>query len=126
MIVDTNGFSALADGDEAAGRMVVGVYRLAIPAIVLGEYRFGIAQSRRRKEYENWLENDVLPVSRVLDITAETAIWYARTRLELKQAGRPIPQNDIWIAALCRQWAMPLLSRDHHFDSVPGLTRLEW
>jgi predicted nucleic acid-binding protein len=46
--------------------------------------------------------------------------------LELRQAGRPIPANDIWIAALCRQHELPLLSRDRHFDTVSGIQPLEW
>jgi tRNA(fMet)-specific endonuclease VapC len=45
---------------------------------------------------------------------------------ELKRAGTPIPTNDLWIAALCRQHDLPLLSRDRHFDRVPGLRRIAW
>jgi predicted nucleic acid-binding protein len=44
----------------------------------------------------------------------------------LRQAGKPIPTNDLWIAALCRQHGLPLLSRDRHFDVVSGVQRLEW
>jgi tRNA(fMet)-specific endonuclease VapC len=47
-------------------------------------------------------------------------------RVELKSAGTPIPSNDVWIAALCRQHRLPLLSRDRHFDGVPGIRRLAW
>ncbi|WP_162550200.1 PIN domain-containing protein [Hymenobacter nivis] len=46
---------------------------------------------------------------------------YAEIRLQLKQAGRPIPENDIWIAALCVAYDVPLLSRDQHFEYVSGL-----
>jgi len=55
-----------------------------------------------------------------------TADEYAEIRSELKRAGRPIPGNDLWIAALARQHALPLLSRDRHFDLVPGLKRVGW
>jgi len=44
----------------------------------------------------------------------------------MKKAGTPIPSNDVWIAALCRQYALPLLSRGKHFDSVGGLQRIAW
>jgi len=47
-------------------------------------------------------------------------------RDELKRSGRPIPGNDLWIAALARQHALPLLSRDRHFDLVPGVQRIGW
>ena len=57
---------------------------------------------------------------------AETAERYAEIRDGLKRKGRPILANDLWIAALARQHALPLLSRDQHFDSVPGLKRVGW
>ena len=93
--------------------------------IVLGEYRCGIARSRHRSEYELWLE-EMLSVSRVLDVNEETTIRYAEIRVELKQAGAPIPSNDVWIAALCRQHTLPILTRDQHFDLIEGVKRLEW
>ena len=51
---------------------------------------------------------------------------YAAIGLELKKSGKPIPTNDLWIAALCRQHALPLISHDRHFDVVKGLERIEW
>ncbi len=62
----------------------------------------------------------------MLSIGIETARHYAAIRLELKIAGKPIPADDAWIAALCRQHAMPIMSRDSHFDFVAGLRRLAW
>ena len=99
--------------------------RLAVPVIVLGEYRLGIAQSRHRPSYESWLRGWIAAVT-VLDIDEETTHSYAAIGLELKRKGKPIPANDLWIAALCRQHSLPLLSRDRHFDFVPGLRRLDW
>ena len=62
----------------------------------------------------------------VLDITEPTTHYYAEIVLELKRKGKPIPTNDLWIAALCRQHGLPLLSRDLHFDSVAGIKRVGW
>jgi tRNA(fMet)-specific endonuclease VapC len=62
----------------------------------------------------------------VLDVNHETAGHYSAIGLELKKKGTPIPANDLWIAALCQQHALPLLSRDRHFDFVPRLQRLTW
>ena len=62
----------------------------------------------------------------VLDITEPTTHSYAEIVLELKRKGKPIPTNDIWIAALCRQHSLPLLSRDRHFDLVAGNKRVGW
>lgn len=125
MILDTNALSAAADGDPAALEVVASAERLSVPVIVLGEYRFGIAQSRHRTDYENWLREWVDAVT-VLDIDEETTHFYAAIGLELKRKGKPIPANDLWIAALCRQHALPLLSRDRHFDLVAGIQRVEW
>ncbi|HEV2494327.1 MAG TPA: type II toxin-antitoxin system VapC family toxin [Terriglobia bacterium] len=125
MILDTNALSAIAEGEPGATRKFARAREVAIPVIVLGEYRFGIAQSRHRREYERWLD-ELVAVSRVLEVNEDTAIEYADLRSQLKRAGTPIPSNDTWIAALCRQHSLPLLSQDRHFDLVKGLTRLGW
>lgn len=125
MILDTNGLSAMADGQSTLESILRKAAQIAIPVIVLGEYRYGISHSRDRKHYEHWLI-EYLPKFRILDIDERTTIPYTAVRTELKKAGTPIPSNDVWIAALCRQHSLPLLSRDRHFDAVPGLKRLEW
>lgn len=125
MILDTNALSAVADDVPAAVEIYKGAEAVALSVISVGEFRFGIAQSRRRTEYENWL-TALISVSRILDIDERTTRYYADIRLDVKKVGRPIPSNDIWIAALCRQHSLPLLSRDRHFDAVPGITRIGW
>ena len=125
MILDTNALSAAADREPAALEVVARAERLALPVIVLGEYRLGIAQSRHRASYEDWLQEWIATVI-VLDIDEETTHSYAAIGMELKKKGKPIPANDLWIAALCRQYSLPLLSRDRHFDLVFGLQRIDW
>jgi tRNA(fMet)-specific endonuclease VapC len=125
LILDTNALSAVVDDQPGITEALGQAATVAIPVIVLGEYRFGIAQSRRRAHCERWL-NASLPAYDVLEVNEETASLYAEIRWGLKTAGRPIPSNDVWIAALCRQHRMTLLSRDRHFDAVGGLRRVEW
>ena len=125
MIFDTNALSAAADGDAGLSAILARADQVAIPVIVLGEYRYGIAQSRHRTTYENWLTG-LLRDCLVLDIQEPTTQHYAEIILELKQKGKPIPTNDVWIAALCRQHSLPLLSRDQHFDVVLGNHRIDW
>ena len=125
MILDTNALSAAADGDEAVVALLARADQVAIPVIVLGEYRYGITQSRNRTTYTNWL-NGLLNDCLVLDINEPTTHDYAEIIQELKRKGKPIPSNDLWIAALCRQHSMPLLSRDQHFDLVTGIDRIAW
>ena len=125
MILDTNGLSALAEGELRLEPILRKATQIAVPVIVLGEYRYGIQQSRERQRYERWLV-EYLQKFRVLDMDEQTTISYADVRGELKRAGTPIPSNDVWIAALCRQHSLPVLSRHRHFDLVPGLRRIDW
>ena len=125
MILDTNGLSRFAEGEPALKAILGKAAQIAIPVIVLGEYQYGISQSRDRKRYEQWL-SEYLPAFRVLNVDEGTTLPYVDVRRELRKAGTPIPSNDVWIAALCRQHAMPLISRDRHFDLVPGIHRLDW
>ena len=125
MILDTNALSAFVDGDAGVGEILRHQARVAIPVIVLGEFRYGIAQSRRRLAYVAWLDSH-LPDFDILAVTDETAVAYAALRAALRRSGRPIPANDAWIAALALQHRLPVLSRDQHFDVVPDLERKRW
>lgn len=125
MILDTNALSAFVDGDPGVGEVLRRQQRAAVPVIVLGEFRYGIAGSRHRAKYEAWLASHLEQFD-VLAVTAETAVAYAGLRVALKQTGRPIPANDAWIAALALQHGLPILSRDEHFDVVPKLDRKAW
>jgi predicted nucleic acid-binding protein len=125
VILDTNGLSALADGDLTLEPILRQANGIALPVIVLGEYRYGIRQSRNRVRYEKWLA-EAIAGYQVLAVDEGTAEHYAEVREELKRKGHPIPANDLWIAALSRQHRLPVLSRDQHFDFVPGLQRIDW
>jgi tRNA(fMet)-specific endonuclease VapC len=125
VILDTNGLSAVADGDTALEPILRDPSELAIPVVVLGEYRYAIQQSRERQRYEQRLMETVCDYQ-VLDVDDDTAISYAAIRSELKRAGTPIPSNDVWIAALCRQHSLSVISRDQHFDLVRGIERIDW
>jgi tRNA(fMet)-specific endonuclease VapC len=105
--------------------VIVEADHLAIPVIVLGEYRYGIGQSRHRARCECWLR-EFLGNCRLLVIDEATTRYYAQIRTELRTSDRPIPGNDVWIAALSRQHSLPLVSRDVHFDFVADLRRLQW
>lgn len=125
VILDTNALSAFADGDLALKKLLGNVDEIWIPSIVLGEFRFGIAQSKFRAAYEAWLDL-VATDARVLSVGSQTAVWYGDVRLALKQSGRPIPYHDIWIAALALEKGYSVLTRDRHFDFVKGVERIEW
>lgn len=125
MILDASALSAFVDGDRGVGERLRRQPRAAIPAIVLGEFRYGIAGSKHRGAYERWLEAHLAEFD-LLAVTLDTAAAYAALRVALKRLGRPIPANDAWIAALALQHRLPVLSRDVHFDVVPDLDRQAW
>ncbi len=123
MILDANALSAWADGNQACRSAFAEASRLVVPAIVLGEYYYGIRQSRHRSRYEEWLAQN-LPFAEIQPASDTTARHYADLRFHLKTTGTPIPANDLWIAALTKELDLPLLSNDSHFDLIPGLVRL--
>ena len=125
MILDTNALSAWADGQPEIKPVLVSATKLVVPAVVLGEFDFGIRQSRHHRRYTGWLERSLRYVE-IAAVDEETAKLYGQIRLELKKAGTPIPLNDAWIAAAALQFQLPVLSRDAHFDAVASITRVPW
>ena len=125
MILDTNAVSALFAGDPSLEQLLAPSERHHLPVIVIGEYRYGLLRSAHRRRLEPLLET-LIRESTVLPVDEGTASGYAFLRDELRRAGRPIPENDLWIAALALQHRLPVVSRDEHFDSVAGLERRAW
>ena len=123
MILDTNALSAWADGNPACRPAFAEASRLVVPVIVLGEYHYGIRQSRHRSRYEDWLTKNLL-FAEIQPVSEITASHYAEIRIRLKANGTPIPANDIWIAAIALELKLPLLSNDNHFDMIRELNRV--
>lgn len=125
MILDTNAVSALLAGDPALAEVLEASERHHLPTVVLGEYRYGLRRSRKQRSIEPWLDQ-LETESDVLEIESVTARHYAVVRSELRRKGRPIPENDVWIAALAVQHSLAIVSRDGHFDEVDGVHRITW
>ena len=120
LVLDTNALSAWADGLPTAGVQLNQADSIKIPSIALGEFLFGIQQSRDRLEYIQFLK-DHLPSTEIVHVTEVTAQHYSDIRLELKKTGKPIPVNDTWIAAITRQLDLPVLTNDRHVDFVTDI-----
>lgn len=125
MILDTNAVSALLGGDLALAERLAGADHHHLPVIVIGEYRYGLVRSHYRRSL-GLLFDSLVRESIVLQIDETTAHTYAEVRDELREKGRPLPENDVWIAALARQHEEPVVSRDRHFDAVQRLRRVDW
>ncbi len=96
-----------------------------MPVIVLGELHYGARKSTRTEENLIRLEA-FTESSNVLPRNATTARIYGATRDALRRKSRPIPENDIWIAAIALQNGLILVSRDSHFEHVEGLRLEHW
>ncbi|MDJ0764532.1 MAG: PIN domain-containing protein [Myxococcota bacterium] len=125
MILDTNAVSALFAGDSGIKRHLMGGHKHHLPLIVCGEYRFGLLNSSKEVLLTSLLES-LEKESYLLSLDVQTSKHYAHIRQQLKTCGTPIPENDIWIAALAAQYALPILSNDKHFDYVHDIKRIDW
>ncbi len=125
MILDTNALSDIFKQNQSLRIHLEKADRLYLPVIALGEYLYGIKNSIKARELTELLSGLIQGIQ-LLVIGKDTAFYYADIRWELKQNRTPIPENDIWIAGLVREFKLPLLSRDTHFDLVEGIERLGW
>jgi predicted nucleic acid-binding protein len=122
--LDTNRINDLFRGDvELAERLGAGE-EVWIPFVVLGEMKAGF-QGGTQQRRDEVLLNRLLakPTVGVLLPGLETAEHYARLFVQLERAGTPIPDNDLWVAALVLQHNLFLVARDHHFERIPQLMR---
>lgn len=123
-LLDTNIVSAFID-EEAAIVSQVRASSVFISSTVLGELYFGVYKSGRVA----WNLARVEVVERSIlsmDCDTQTAKIYGNLRNELQKKGRPIPENDIWIAAVALQHDLTSATRDAHFGVVDGLKLEIW
>jgi tRNA(fMet)-specific endonuclease VapC len=123
--LDTSIAIQFLNGNSGIVAQVANLPAVILPLIVVGELLFGAENSSRRLKnltrYLQFIDNCT-----VVSLSRETAIIYARTRLDLKRKGRPIPENDIWIAAQCLENNWRLATNDGHFTYVDGLVVEDW
>ena len=125
MILDTNAVSDLFAGNRDLAKQLSPSERHHLPIFVIGEYRYGLTGSRARGELEALLER-LERESVILYPDRTTTVHYAAVRHRLRVTGSPMPENDVWIAALAVQHELPIVTRDRHFDFVEGVTRIDW
>ena len=122
ILLDTNMYAAFKRGDHDVVELLRLADEIALSSTILGELLAGFAGGRRessnREELAAFLDS---PRVRVIDVDARTADQYARVYTLLRRKGRPIPTNDLWIAASALQHGYLLASRDEHFAAIEGL-----
>lgn len=123
-LLDTNIFVAYLNEEEAVVSRVESE-RVFGCSIVLGELFFGAFKSSQAEK--NGLAVEAIADSfAILTCDEETARFYGGIKQELRQKGRPIPENDIWIAAIACQYEIVLVTRDAHFREIEDLKVEIW
>ncbi|HET90630.1 MAG TPA: type II toxin-antitoxin system VapC family toxin [Chloroflexi bacterium] len=124
-LLDTSILIALFAGEVAVQESLAQADEIFIPSVVIGELYYGAWKSGRTKE--NVARVDELAAeSAVLGCHSETARCYGRIKNDLRIKGRPIPENDIWIAAIAFQHDLVLATRDAHFDEIADVKVVAW
>ena len=122
ILLDTNAYSALLRGHDEVADRVRRAERVAFSTVVAGElllgFRLGTRLKKNMAELDAFLEN---PYVSLVPVTLTTADRFARIAAALRAKGRPIPTNDIWIAAHAMEAGAELLSFDAHFGAIDGL-----
>lgn len=124
-LLDTNILLAVFAQDMAVLARLATTQQVYIPSIVLGELYYGAFNSGRVVENVARVD-EAARSARVLACDAVTGRHYGQVKLSLRRKGRPIPENDVWIAALALQHGLTLVSRDAHFMHVDGLVLESW
>jgi tRNA(fMet)-specific endonuclease VapC len=125
LLLDTNAIIALWANEPALLPLLNAASQIFVSSIVLGELYFG-ARKSTRAEVNVARIDDFVGHTAILPCDAITAKHYGRIRDLLRQRGRPIPDNDLWIAAIAEQYQLTLLTRDDHFKEVEGLLTERW
>lgn len=122
IVIDTNFYAAFKKNDSAAVDLLRRAEFIGVNTVILGEllavFRCGSREEQNREELDQFLDS---PRVDVLSIDDETSEFYAQVFHELKQKGRPIPSNDLWLAASALQHGLALATNDDHFSHVSGL-----
>ena len=124
-LLDTNIIIALFANDPVVVNKLFSIRQVFVPVIVVGELYYGVSKSSHKQANSLVLETFVIK-SQVVYPDIDTAKQYGQIKEMLRSAGRPIPENDIWIAALARQHNFSLCSRDQHFRNIKGLKAVTW
>jgi len=125
VLLDTNVAIALIREEADALNWISGFDQSYVSTVAVGELYFGVFKSKLQET--NMKAVQILEAKcTVLTVTLETSRLYGEIKQQLRTKGRPIPDNDIWIAATARQHNLPLGSRDGHFDYIEGIRRVLW
>ena len=125
LLFDTNAAIAWIGRDAGLFAAIESGESLSVSLVTIGELEFGAAKSARPDWNRARIATSLAPFRRIT-IDDTTARTYGEVEAALRKKGRPIPSNDVWIAAIALQHTLSLVTRDGHFAEVAGLKIRDW
>ncbi|MCF8303807.1 MAG: type II toxin-antitoxin system VapC family toxin [Bacteroidales bacterium] len=123
LIIDTNAYAAYKKGNSEATQIITEVDTIILTPIIIGEllsgFKIGKKENQNREEFYQFLR---LSKVNILYIDSSTSDEYSKIVMELREKGKPIPTNDIWIAASAKQYKLSIFSYDQHFDFLDNIS----
>ncbi|WP_256010197.1 type II toxin-antitoxin system VapC family toxin [Desertivirga xinjiangensis] len=124
-LIDTSIIVDIFGGNTEFADKLSDVNSLYISSIVLGELYVGINRVSNKTKHLKKLQS-FLDLCTVLPVDDKTADYFGQIMASLFKKGKPIPTNDVWIAATAKQYALTLISKDAHFALVDDLLLYSW
>lgn len=124
-LLDTNIVIAVFSADTGVLERLGQASEVFLPIVVFGELYYGARKSTHIDANISRID-ELAGSSALLGCDIETSRQYGQIKNDLRAKGRPIPENDIWIAAAAQQHGLTLVSRDTHFDEVDALSLEVW
>jgi tRNA(fMet)-specific endonuclease VapC len=124
-LLDTNIIIALFKSEASIINNLVQANEVFVPSIAIGELHYGVRKSGRSQKNLDRIDEFVAN-NTIIECDANTARQYGDVKNRLRIKGRPLPENDVWIAALALQYSLTLVTRDAHFQQVDSLQTVSW
>ncbi len=122
VLIDTNAYSALIAGDLAVFNIIADADTVYMSVFVIGEllagFKNGTKENANREILNKFLTK---PTVRIVSATYDTSEFFSSIKTNLQKAGKPLPMNDIWIAAHCMETGSMLITYDKHFCEISGI-----
>lgn len=125
VLLDTNIIIEVFDGNKAIADKIAGLEGFYISVVVLGELYVGVHRVSNKSKHLKKLQS-FLELCTVVNIDDTTAEYFGEIMAALYKKGKPIPTNDVWIAATAKQYGFDLISQDKHFNEIENLTTVFW
>lgn len=124
-LLDTNIIVALFRNDKKVCERVAASPEIFVPVMAIGELFYGAMNSSQIAQNMKHIHG-FAKYSTVLCCDIVTSEHYGRIKSQLKSKGRPLPENDIWIAAIASQYSLTIITRDKHFNEIDSVSLEEW